>query len=295
MIWLVGTLACVPRVEVEWSTRPDVVSERLRTLVVEASPGTDDVARSLRETLAVAGWLSERCGPDGGILRLLGVRSEERELESAVSTKPMRFVLPSGEVRQEAIADPWVSLTWQGRVHLTWKLERCDGQVVESVGPVTVAGARTAGATEALRARAGLPEGLLEELRVASGQVLARRFVRSRGRVRRPWFKRGDPRLRLASQAVREGHWDAAAATWQTVVNDPSAPAAVHGRAHHDLAVFHEIHGRTARALEAVQRAEHATAHSRIRRYRIALEGAWTDSSVLRPYSPLEAEEKATP
>ncbi len=298
---LAGALGCVPRVHVEWSTEPDLpIQEPLRFAVVDEA-GQPKVHASLTETVARAGRLAPSC--DAGaeaVVRLTDVVAEERIDTATTEEGRVQYVVPTPDgpsrIAEPVTVLPSADVTWHGRVHLSWIVEKCDAERIEAVDAATVAGSRTVSAPTAEEARRGLPDGLLDELVRSSGHALGRRLVPTSGAVSRRWFRTGDPRLRLAGVAVREGHWEAAVAKWSAIVDDPAASDRARARAWHDLAVHHEAKGQYPRAYQAIESASRASASPAILRYRQALERTWTEVRSLRDYHyPLEGKEAAAP
>ncbi|MEO0600706.1 MAG: DUF6340 family protein [Myxococcota bacterium] len=299
MTWLLGTLACVPRVHIEWSTSPELpFDEPLRFEVVDETEHPA-AATALTATLSAARRLGTCAADADARVRIERLTTEERVAETAPSAERVRYVVPDLDGGQQVVeADArasWALASWQGRVHLGWTVERCDGSLLETVDLATVADTRSASAATVERARGTLTEDPLEQLVRSSGHALGRRLVPTRGRVSRRWFRMGDPRLQLAAAAVRVGHWDAAAATWNTIVTDPDSTVRARARAYHDLAVHHEVRGQYSRAWRAIRAAEATSATPAILRYRQALEQTWTEGRTLRKYKPLELEEAASP
>lgn len=298
MIGLVWAIGCGPRVHVAWTTHPEVAVDEPLVYVVVDEAGHPDVRQAVEETLERSGRLGEGCDVADARVRVTDVATQERVGSEALNAESLRYVVPDADggerVVVAAASGPRATATWEGRVHLTWTVERCDGDPIESLTG-TVAASRVSAGETADGARASLPEGLLKELVRSSGYALGRRLVPTSGRVSRRWYRAGDPRLRLATAAVRAGHWDAAASTWSTVIADREVSDRVRGRAFTNLAVLHELRGQYARAFRAVTEAQGASPASAILRYRQDLERTWTGVRSLRKYEPLEIEEASTP
>jgi len=297
VIVLLGALGCVPRVHVDWATSPELASDAPQTFAVRDEAGAPEVADALVATLRQAGRLREGCRRGAeALVRLTWVQPEVRVDAQSRDPVPVRVRLPGGEERVvSSTTGPAARAEWQGRVHLGWTVEGCDGATVEADKRGTVGASWDRLADDAESAREALPDGLVDELKRSGGHALARRLVPTTGSITRRWYKRGDPRLRLAAAAVREGHWSAAAATWRAIVTDPQSTAVARARAHYDLALHHEVRGQYPRALREIRAAEEARASPAILRYRQALEQAWTRSRILRPHAPLDPQEAAAP
>ena len=299
MIALAGLLGCVPRVHIEWSTVPDLRNDDPINFFAVVDESQSPVVREALEGVFIAaGRLREGC--DSGAearIRLTATEVEERVDVAGEQAGVIRYELPpTAEQRlvETTFGAGPAGAQWRGRVHLSWVVEHCDGEVIEQVRG-TVAAQRSEEAGDPDTARAELPEELLTDLVRSSGYALARRFVPTSGRVVRRWYQAGDRRLRLAAVAVRAGHWDAAATTWWAIVSDPASPSRVRARALHDLAVRHEARGEYARAWSTIRVAEETTASPAILRYRRALEQTSAETRSLRPYAPLDPEETASP
>jgi hypothetical protein len=72
--------------------------------------------------------------------------------------------------------------------------------------------------------------------------------------IQRPYYGAGDERLKTARNYVKMDDWENAAALWKAIVKEGSDTKLV-AKASHNLALYHELHGRLDRARKSAKQA----------------------------------------
>ena len=80
------------------------------------------------------------------------------------------------------------------------------------------------------------------------GRVYAERIFPFQRRVRREYFVKGSPKMKIAKRRAQTGNWDGAGDLWEEETDSPKRKLA--GRAHYNMAIISEINGDLDAAIE---------------------------------------------
>jgi hypothetical protein len=130
-------------------------------------------------------------------------------------------------------------------------------------------------------ARNNLPSkrAIIEEAGFYAGQQYAARISPVWIKVSRSYFSKGNDQLEHAARYARQGNWDKAAETWETLLNDPDKKIA--GQAAYNLALAAEMSGNLEEALKWAEKSYYDYGIKRARNYINIIKGRIADEQRL--------------